>query len=1022
MKFSLKDQAISEYKQIINDFITEIKSENKKLFEGIDKSINKTKLEPLYKELDSFIQVYNQVMAVDIVKTAVGKWIESDRSLVKDMRYYSVGEEAEGYCSTIQNEITDVFSNAFEIETLTKPDLNNAEISDEDYIELKNILDQYSNKINNSISTTFKKINTKAADNDIFYSLEQLIGIVESYLVSFDKVLKITVNNIHQISIDGANKTKKSSEELYTEAIKKAEDAVDLVKSLKDSNLTKNNRGNSSSDSGANQDSYDSVASNNPEGTNEDKKTNLDKDKTNNKEDKSEEPEDKSEEPEDKKTNKEKSDDTGNKDSNENKDPSSEDNEKSNGTNEKSLKEKLNDTAKKGAKNILNNIVDNIDKKLNGENNEATNKDNTKTPVKKGINIDFSIDANNSFNKNHSYSTEGHSPYSYGNSDSYTQDNKNGGKNLKETTPKNSKVQKQRREIKLPTIPPEAWEVAGKALDLMIETQSNISPVGAAVKTALPIAKDVASMLGNLDIAPLKPILTSSRGNNGMKSLDYIKNNLDGKAKSKEIGSNTENIIDEKSASNNRPIETDRNSRDEKIPGTNKQYDKSDKPNVNYSDRYNENDYRDNDKYAPDIIKDKYEHNENNRNTGSNGTIPNSNKQYESNIHNGVETNHPNRITYSQSESNGTTPINTEQIDNSNDTDAYKHEPIRNSNNVARVMDENTNTPVIESRYKPEYSIQQPNNNITSGTDNHNQIDTKHTEIRESIIERTVTHDKISSGESYNDITYNKDEEFIVGDYNSNFIDNAIIKSTRHYTSLESMLIKSIKHIGILMSLITNRLTNCTKADIESLIKLFGLVDNIYLTLSESLGDIINNTINLNLRNIESNNDSKYIILNNLLKNDITRNQITNRFGYDIIQFIDDLSKYNPADISVMKSVVELLYKNKFKGKLDTYEMKLLSDIETKWKYFPDSKSFIDKMRLICYAECFLEYNNKAKEFESEQIMCDAWRDLIDIYLNLIGITDVDKKYLNKFYIITDTQYKWKPRLNNINLDDYFKM
>ena len=974
MKFSLKDPAISEYKQIVKDFVAEVQSANQKLSGGLNKSINKTKFEPLYKELNSFVSIYNQVMIVDIGKKAIKQWVESDRSLSKDMNYYSVGDVAEDYCRSIESNLAEIFSDAFKIETIAKPNLNGAEINNEDYTELKELTNQYSKAIKACISNTIHKIKVNSENNDIFYSLEQLILIIQGYLDSFDEILRKTIDSIHKLSIDGQSKTKKLSEDNYAKAVKQAQDTEELVKSLKDEALTRKNKSQSSN--GGNGDSRSSSGgeSDSADGN----KVNLDKDLAK-KEPNKEEPNKKEhandldkEEPN--KEEPDKSDKENYKTDKNDKKSESNDKESNKETKEK-LKGKVVETAKKGTKNILNNIVDNIDKKSNGENNVTANKDNEQTPVKRGINIDFSIDANNSFNKNRRYGTGEHIPYSGDISDDYTQNNENSRNNVEEITPRINKVQKQRRQIKLPTIPPEAWEVAGKALDLMIETQANVSPVGAAVKTAIPIAKDIASIVGGLDTKSLKPI---------QKAIQNDKSTTDSN------GSNNK-----KSPNTTIKSEIDKTNQDNSIP--------------NIGEENNKN-----------TISTPYR--DANKNVDNTEKVHKDSKPYVSNTSDKISReNHAN--TGAKINGYNTSDIEPRKINKVADIYSNNEDEPTINRGDKNNYNKYTDTPIYESNYEDTNNHLHPNIELHPNRETYSKLTPEHTEIRESIIEKVITHEKITENIDNIDgaVEFNKDEEFITGDYNSNFV-MANFVNTRTYTSIESLLINSIQHASTLIAAVTGRLCNCNKLDLENLIKLFNLVDNIYLTLSESLCDIIDNTINYNIRNIENNSDTKYIVLNNLLKNDITRASIINNFGSEVIQFIDDLSQYSPADISILKSVIELLYKNKFNGKLDKYEMKLLADLDTKWKYFTDSQSFINKMRLICYAECYLEYNNKAKEFENEQIMCDIWRDLIEAYLSIIGTTDADKKYLNKFYTMIDTKYKWKPRLNHINLKDYFRM
>ena len=974
MKINLKSSAVAEYKKIFSNFMYDIQSKNKVFSDNVNKMISNTGYEPLYEALIELMETYNKVMGTDIAKNDIQKWIDSDRSLVKDMRYYSVGEAAEANCKSIQNSLAEIASGRLSIATIQKPNLDNSEIGESDFIELKHISNKYSKEIRDCVSQTKSKISEACDRNDIFYSLECLIDIIDSRLASFEKILDLCVESIHNIAVEGAAKTVKGTESNANTVSKEADRAKEIIESLKDDDLASSNKGMRDSDSSDSLDSSGaSGVGNIPEvddSVTEDKLDNAD----------SEKPSTETEKPSTETETEEPSTET------ETEKPSTETEKPSTETEKPSTETEANNKVSTDTNNKIK------DKKNKEKTDTIIDRDNTsgKNLGKRDIRFELNIDAPNAFNRHY-------------NNDGIAKDTGNtGDETYSYTTPEVSDNNRPKKVIKLPSIPPEAWEVAGKALDLMLETQSNISPVGAAVKTALPIAKDIASLIGNLDKSALG--IPNSTQEKDLSSSAPNKDAFNPKSNQNSQEKDLLDIVPNK--------ESEIQSKDDFNPESNQRSHEKNDAKVNNTDGIESDDI-------------------NSTGTASDNTIPLAESPRQFN--NRLDTNaidaptNPERL-----ESVGTGRC--EQGDHlSNLTDTRGQETNRqnlyanntpyelgrcnnvNSGNGSISHESHTEKAIVHETNASTSNYTEPCNTIRECIDAYYQDPNRYTYRNGS------SSNNVSDTEHYVAAELNPDVEYITGEYDSNFVVGTLLKSNMTYSPIEFILINSIRHAITTVAIITNRLANCTKQDLKNIITLFDYIDKIYITLVSNLNSALDEVIRVNDNNLIGTQENKYSTLNNLIQNQNIQSQIVNTFGNEVVYFINDLSQYNTADISIMKSVIELLYKNKFKGKLDSYEMKLLSDIENKWKYFPDSKQFIDKMKLICYAECYLDYNNKIKDFENEQVMCDAWRDLIELYLNILQADNTDMKYLNKFYNMAAINYKWKPRLNHIDLSYYFK-
>lgn len=229
MRIDLTSNAMKAYKELFGNFISELSSSNRKLFDELNKITEKTKYIKVQELVTDILQKYNDLIGIHLSSNIIRKWIESDKSLVAIMKVYEVGEKAERNCRNVENAILDITSSELKVIEIKSSKLDETIVSDEDFEEIKNILKNNNTLVNSLISKTLAKCRNLIEENDAYISMYYLIlafsnRINTLYPDANKLVEKLHAETIKELGI--ASRLTKEAKETASKLLHKSKDAA----------------------------------------------------------------------------------------------------------------------------------------------------------------------------------------------------------------------------------------------------------------------------------------------------------------------------------------------------------------------------------------------------------------------------------------------------------------------------------------------------------------------------------------------------------------------------------------------------------------------------------------------------------------------------------------------------------------------------------------------------------------------------------------------------------------------------
>ena len=216
MRFNMKEEELASFERFFENYIEDLQSQNEKMNTGINEVLANTKYHKLQSLIMNLMNQYNDLIEKELLDNTYEKWIASDGSLVKLMRLYRVGSDAEAVCVEVQTHIRDCIFDSLKI-TVEEVvvDTANPIIKTEDYEAVQNICNTFCNEVEGVYTNYSSQLQSLEEENNIYKCLGSLFVLIQSFLRAF-------VENMESIF----EKEEQVAEAILLQVQKNVEDAV----------------------------------------------------------------------------------------------------------------------------------------------------------------------------------------------------------------------------------------------------------------------------------------------------------------------------------------------------------------------------------------------------------------------------------------------------------------------------------------------------------------------------------------------------------------------------------------------------------------------------------------------------------------------------------------------------------------------------------------------------------------------------------------------------------------------------
>lgn len=229
-KFSFSEDAQTEIIGVYNGALTETQQQTSQLVEKMNILCEKTKFKPMLDIANEAIKFYCETLQ-EIIRNHFNEWVDSESSLQAFARTMEAGDDAVGTAQRLEaglsNEIDIMFS---VLPELLNIDTSQAEMAEEDYDELKEIVTKYFNAIEEISNQYINTIETNGEDNSAFLTIK---GVVSSTLGDIQHSFEAMAEGMNSVREDFSAKlqSNKSNAETVNEQMKSvAEQSGDAFK------------------------------------------------------------------------------------------------------------------------------------------------------------------------------------------------------------------------------------------------------------------------------------------------------------------------------------------------------------------------------------------------------------------------------------------------------------------------------------------------------------------------------------------------------------------------------------------------------------------------------------------------------------------------------------------------------------------------------------------------------------------------------------------------------------------------
>lgn len=214
MRFSLRDDAVSEYLALASKYLDALQSENRKLNQTFNEMMVQSKYVKLQDTLHGILTRYNDVMSSDIKQIAVKDWMASDNSLHKLIDFYQCGDLAIAKAKSIELKVQNIVSEKLKIDISTYTKSESPIIKDDDFNKLQDSIKKFKENSSALSTKALNNIMTASSNNDIMQTLTGLVGEISKKTEEFGTYAMGTLNKLHDEVQSNAKAVERTTQEV----------------------------------------------------------------------------------------------------------------------------------------------------------------------------------------------------------------------------------------------------------------------------------------------------------------------------------------------------------------------------------------------------------------------------------------------------------------------------------------------------------------------------------------------------------------------------------------------------------------------------------------------------------------------------------------------------------------------------------------------------------------------------------------------------------------------------------------